>query len=137
MTHPTSPAGMTSPAPAGDWLADPAACTITFAVRNFGLRTVTGQIPLTSAVVHIGPDGEPAGLRAELDAGGIRTGHPRRDNDLRGRRFLRHRPVAGHHLRGRLDQAGANRLGGERNPHRQGHRVPGAARCRSLARPGR
>jgi polyisoprenoid-binding protein YceI len=79
---------MTSPALAGDWLADPAACTLTFAVRNFGLRTVTGQIPLTSAAVHIGPDGQPAGIRAELDAGGIRTGNPRRDNDLRGPRFL-------------------------------------------------
>jgi polyisoprenoid-binding protein YceI len=79
---------MTSPAPAGEWVADPAACTLTFAVRNLGLRTVTGQIPLTSAVVQIGPDGQPAGLRAELDAGGIRTGNPRRDQDLRGRRFL-------------------------------------------------
>ena len=79
---------MTSPAPAGDWLADPAACTLTFAVRNFGLRTVTGQIPLTSAVVQVGPDGQPAGVHAELDAAGIRTGHPRRDHDLRGRRFL-------------------------------------------------
>ena len=79
---------MTSPAPAGDWLADPAACTLTFAVRNFGLRTVTGQIPLTSAVVQVGPDGQPAGVRAELDAAGIRTGNPRRDRDLRGPRFL-------------------------------------------------
>jgi polyisoprenoid-binding protein YceI len=72
----------------GDWAADPAACTLTFAVRNFGLRTVTGQIPLTRAVIHIDPSGQPASIREELDARGIDTGNRRRDKDLRGRRFL-------------------------------------------------
>jgi polyisoprenoid-binding protein YceI len=79
MTHPTMTREVASPMRPGDWVADPAACTLAFAVRNFGLRTVTGQIPLTSAVVHVGPSGEPVS---------IRTGNPRRDNDLRGRRFL-------------------------------------------------
>ncbi len=88
MTHPTMTGGVASPVLPGDWVADPAACTLAFAVRNFGLRTVTGQIPLTSAVVHVGPGGEPVSIRAGLDARGIRTGNPRRDNDLRGRRFL-------------------------------------------------
>ena len=88
MTHPTMTREVASPVLPGDWVADPAACTLAFAVRNFGLRTVTGQIPLTSAVVHVGPSGEPVSIRAELDASGIRTGNPRRDNDLRGRRFL-------------------------------------------------
>ena len=68
----------------GDWAADPAACTLTFAVRNFVLRTVTGQIPLTSAVIHVDPGGHPASIRAELDAQGIDTGNRRRDKDLRG-----------------------------------------------------
>ena len=72
----------------GDWVADPAASTLTFAVRNFGWRTVTGRIPLTSAAVHVGPGGDPVSARAELDARGIDTGHRRRDHDLRGRRFL-------------------------------------------------
>jgi polyisoprenoid-binding protein YceI len=87
MTNPTSggTAGLTLP---GDWAAEPAASTITFAVRNFGLRTVTGQIPLSSAVVIAGPGGRPAGIRAELDARGIDTGNRRRDSDLRGPRFL-------------------------------------------------
>jgi len=88
MAHPTMTGGAASPVLPGDWVADPAACTLAFAVRNFAVRTVTGQIPLTSAVVHVGPRGEPVSLRAELDARGIRTGNPRRDNDLRGRRFL-------------------------------------------------
>jgi polyisoprenoid-binding protein YceI len=88
MTRPATAGGVTSPLLPGHWVADPAACTLAFAVRNFGLRTVTGQIPLTSAVVSVGPSGEPDSIRAELDADGIRTGNPRRDNDLRGRRFL-------------------------------------------------
>lgn len=86
----TQPA-MTStvcPVRPGDWAADPAASTLSFAVRNFGLRTVTGQIPLASAVVHVGPGGEPEYVRADLDPGGIDTGNRRRDTDLRGRRFL-------------------------------------------------
>jgi len=88
MTHPTMAAGVASPVLPGDWVADPGTCTLAFAVRNFALHTVTGQIPLTSAVVHVGPSGEPDSIRAELDADGIRTGNPRRDRDLRGRRFL-------------------------------------------------
>lgn len=88
MAHPTTTQGAASPVLPGDWVADPAACTLAFAVRNFAVRTVTGQIPLISAVVHVGPHGEPVSLRAELDAHGIRTGNVRRDHDLRGRRFL-------------------------------------------------
>jgi polyisoprenoid-binding protein YceI len=87
MTHPAM-TRTASPVRPGDWAADPAASTLSFAVRNFGLRTVTGQIPLTSAIVHIGPGGQPEHVRAELDPGGIDTGNRRRDKDLRGRRFL-------------------------------------------------
>jgi len=87
MTHPamTGPASLLRP---GDWIADPAACSLTFAVQNFRLRTVTGLIPLIGATVRVGPGGYPASIRAELDAAGIDTGHSRRDRDLRGKRFL-------------------------------------------------
>jgi polyisoprenoid-binding protein YceI len=87
MTHPAM-TSTASPVQPGDWAADPAASTLTFAVRNFALRTVTGQIPLTSAVIHVGPGGRPEHARAELDPRGIDTGNRRRDKDLRGRRFL-------------------------------------------------
>ena len=88
MTHPAVSTAEASSVPPGDWMADPAACSVAFAVQNFAVRTVTGQIPLLSAVVHVGQVGGPASVRAELDARGIRTGHLRRDSDLRGRRFL-------------------------------------------------
>jgi polyisoprenoid-binding protein YceI len=87
MTIPAA-AGTAPAAQPGEWAADLAACTVRFTVRNFALRSVTGQIPIVSAGVTIGPDGQPARVRAELDARGIDTGHQRRDNDLRGPRFL-------------------------------------------------
>ena len=83
MTSPTAGLSQTS-----EWLADPAPCTVTFAVRNFRLRTVTGQVPLANASVIVGPSGQPVSVRAELDARGIDTGNRRRDGDLRGPRFL-------------------------------------------------
>jgi polyisoprenoid-binding protein YceI len=87
MTH-AAMTGTTGYVRPGDWVADPATCSLTFAVQNFGLHTVTGRIPLVGATVHVGPGGYPVSIRAELDAAGIDTGHPRRDKDLRGRRFL-------------------------------------------------
>ncbi len=87
MTIPTA-AGTVGAAQSGEWVADLAACTVSFTVRNFGLRSVTGQVPLVSASVTVAPGGQPVSVRAELDARGIATGHRRRDSDLRGTRFL-------------------------------------------------
>jgi polyisoprenoid-binding protein YceI len=87
MTNPTA-AGTAGPAQPGEWVADLAACTVSFTVRNFGLRSVTGQVPLVSASMTVGPSGQPVSVRADLDARGIDTGHRRRDSDLRGPRFL-------------------------------------------------
>jgi len=87
MTH-AAITGTASYVRPGDWAADPAACSLTFAVQNFVLGTVTGQIPLASATVHVDAGGHPVSIRAELDADGIDTGHRRRDRDLRGTRFL-------------------------------------------------
>jgi polyisoprenoid-binding protein YceI len=87
MTNPTA-ARTAPPAQPGEWVADLAASTVSFTVRNFGLRSVTGQVPLVSASVTIGVSGQPVSVRAELDARGIDTGHRRRDSDLRGPRFL-------------------------------------------------
>jgi polyisoprenoid-binding protein YceI len=85
----SSPATQTAQlARPGRWIADGAACTVTFAVRNFGIRTVTGRLPVTGAEVTIDGNGQPARIRAELDVGGINTGHRRRDADLRGARFF-------------------------------------------------
>jgi polyisoprenoid-binding protein YceI len=87
MTNPST-AVAAGPAQPGEWIADLAASTVSLTVRNFGLRSVTGQVPLVSASVTVGPRGQPVSVRAELDARGIDTGHPRRDRDLRGARFL-------------------------------------------------
>jgi polyisoprenoid-binding protein YceI len=87
MTNPPA-AGTAPPAQPGEWVADLAACTVSFTVRNFGLRTVTGQIHLNSAALIVGPSGQPVSVRANLDARRIDTGNRRRDSDLRGPRFF-------------------------------------------------
>jgi polyisoprenoid-binding protein YceI len=87
MTNPAT-AAAAGPAQPGEWIADLAASTVSFTVRNFGLRSVIGRVPLVTASVTVGPDGQPVSVRAELDARGIDTGHPRRDRDLCGARFL-------------------------------------------------
>ena len=73
MTH-AAMTGTASYVRPGDWAADPAACSLTFAVRKFVLGTVTGQIPLASATVHVDAGGHPVSIRAELDAGGTAPG---------------------------------------------------------------
>ena len=136
MTHPTI-TGTATPVRPGDWAADPAACTLTFAVRNFGLRTVTGQIPLTSAVIHVDPGGQPVSIRAELDAQGIDTGNRRRDKDLRGHRFLATGRWPAITFRGPLHPAERNGLDDKRDPHGQRHPLPGTAPGRLPGHPSR
>lgn len=85
MTSPTTAARSAQP---GVWAADLTGCTAAFAVQHLRMRTVTGRIPVIMAELTVGPDGRPAGLRAELDACRIDTGDRRRDRDLRGPRFL-------------------------------------------------
>ena len=87
MTNSTA-AETAGPFQPGEWAADLAACTASFTVRNFGLRFVTGKIPLTRASVTVDRSGQPVSIRAELDPRGINTGNRRRDSDLRGARFL-------------------------------------------------
>lgn len=82
MTNPTA-AETPGPFQPGEWAADLAACTASFTVRNFGLRFVTGKIPLTRASVTVDRSGQPVSIRAELDPRGIDTGNRRRDSDLR------------------------------------------------------
>jgi polyisoprenoid-binding protein YceI len=52
MTGPAMTGGVASPVLPGDWVADPAGCTLAFSVRNFGLRTVTGQIAARRRQLH-------------------------------------------------------------------------------------
>ena len=54
-----------------------------FAVRNFGLKTVRGTVPIQEAWVDVGGDARPGAVFAALDLTGIDTGHARRDADLR------------------------------------------------------
>ena len=81
-------------AAAGTWTVD-ASTRAGFAVRNFGFKIVHGTIAVTAGTVEFGPEGQPSRLSGTLDPVSIDTGNPRRDNDLRGKRFL---DVANHPL---------------------------------------
>jgi polyisoprenoid-binding protein YceI len=59
-----------------------------FTVRNFGLRKVSGLVPIVAARVDVYEFGRPSAVRAELDLAGIDTGNDRRDRDLRTPRLL-------------------------------------------------
>jgi polyisoprenoid-binding protein YceI len=53
-----------------------------FAVRNLGVKTVTGCVPIRSASVEVGADGRPIAVQATLDLSALDTGNTRRDRDL-------------------------------------------------------
>ncbi len=72
----------------GRWELTPARTSVGFAVRNFGVATGRGQIPVTAAWVDVDDAGRPAAVHAELDLTRIDTGNPRRDRDLRKPRLL-------------------------------------------------
>lgn len=77
------PQATTTRLPTGRWHLLPAASTASFAVANFGFRTVTGTVPLREGTVHVDGAGAVAGLHVLLDLDGLATGSWRRDADLR------------------------------------------------------
>ena len=75
----------------GHWAIVPRSSTAGFAVRNFGLHTVRGIVPIRSATVVCEgdePDGRVTAVHAALDLAAIDTANARRDKDLRGSRLL-------------------------------------------------
>ena len=59
----------------GRWELTPARTSVGFAVRNFGVATGRGQIPVTAAWVDVDDAGRPAAVHAELDLTRIDTGN--------------------------------------------------------------
>lgn len=53
-----------------------------FAVRNFGVKTVTGQIPIQEAWVDVDGADRPIAVHASLNMAAVSTGNARRDHDL-------------------------------------------------------
>ena len=72
---------------AGQWKVDVEHSTAAFTVGNLG-HTVTGTVPILDGTVEVGPDGLPSAIYGSLDLGGIATGIPRRDKDLRKPKLL-------------------------------------------------
>ncbi|MBB2942780.1 polyisoprenoid-binding protein YceI [Actinoplanes lutulentus] len=74
---------------AGTYRIDPArsVCRLV-ATHAFGLHPVTGTMAVSGGTVTVAEDPERSIASAELDAASFTTDDPRRDRDIRGRRFL-------------------------------------------------
>jgi polyisoprenoid-binding protein YceI len=83
---------MTAAAPTllrtGRWQFVSSLTSARLAVRNFGVKTVHGQLPVLEAWVDVDASGRPTAVHATLDLAGLDTGNARRDRDLRAPRLL-------------------------------------------------
>ena len=82
----------------GTYTIDPARSGASFAAyHTIGKKPVRGEVPVRSGTVTVAAEPRRSTVSAELDVTGWRTDNPRRDKDVRGKRFLdadRH-PVIG------------------------------------------
>jgi polyisoprenoid-binding protein YceI len=73
----------------GSYLIDTARSRAEFtATHFFGLKPVDGTMPIRSGTVVVADEPRRSTVSAELDAAGFTTDDPRRDRDVRGKRFL-------------------------------------------------
>lgn len=74
---------------AGTYLLDPARSTVRFrTTHSFGLGPVSGTFDLRDGVLTVADDPGGTTVQARVEASSFRTDKPRRDTDVRGRRFL-------------------------------------------------
>lgn len=83
-----APTAVAVAVPVGRWTIDPGNSTAEFAVRNFGVNTVRGIVPIREATVIVAEGQQLSAVRAGLHLVGIDTANTKRDKDLRGRRLL-------------------------------------------------
>lgn len=83
-----APADVAVHVPVGRWTIDPGNSTAEFAVRNFGVNTVRGIVPLREGTVVVAENHQINAAHATLHIAGIDTANAKRDKDLRGRRLL-------------------------------------------------
>lgn len=62
-------------------------CTLT-AAHAFGLKPVTATMAIHGGTVTVGADPARSSASARIDAASFRSDDPRRDKDIRGKRFL-------------------------------------------------
>jgi polyisoprenoid-binding protein YceI len=73
----------------GTYLIDPARSSVRLtATHSFGLKPVDATVALRSGTVMVGTRPEQSTVSADLDAASFTTDDPRRDKDVRGKRFL-------------------------------------------------
>ena len=83
-----SPTGVAAGVPVGRWTIDPGNSAAEFAVRNFGVNTVRGTVPIREATVVVAENDRISTVHAGLHLAGIDTANAKRNRDLRGHRLL-------------------------------------------------
>jgi polyisoprenoid-binding protein YceI len=73
---------------AGTWRADPANCTIAFAVRQMVISKARGRFTGYDFTIVTGADPRHSSVTATVDVGSLDTGNPRRDKHLRSAAYL-------------------------------------------------
>src|SRR6476469_8092679 len=72
----------------GEWRIVRTNSSAQFSVRNFGVKTVRGIVPISNATVVVADGGRITAVKATLHLAGLDTANARRDKDLRGHRLL-------------------------------------------------
>jgi polyisoprenoid-binding protein YceI len=73
----------------GTYVIDPARSSVRLtATHTFGLKPVDATVALRSGTVMVGTRPDRSTVSADLDAASFTTDDPRRDKDIRGKRFL-------------------------------------------------
>jgi polyisoprenoid-binding protein YceI len=73
----------------GTYTIDPARSAAQFAAyHTIGKKPVRGEMPIRSGTVTVAAEPRRSSVSAELDAAGWRTDNPKRDKDVRSKRFL-------------------------------------------------
>ncbi|TDP94974.1 YceI family protein [Labedaea rhizosphaerae] len=73
---------------AGTWRADPANCTIAFAVRQLAISKVRGRFAAGDVTIVTGDNPQHSSVTATIGTGSLDTGNPRRDKHLRSAAYL-------------------------------------------------
>ncbi len=73
----------------GTYVIDPARSSVRLnTTHTFGLKPVEATVAIRSGTVMVGARPEQSTVSADLDAASFTTDDPRRDKDVRGKRFL-------------------------------------------------
>ncbi len=74
--------------PSGTWNVEPAATTVTIAVKKLLFLSIPMELTTTSGSISVNGDGAVSAVEINVDAGSVASGNAKRDNYVKGADFL-------------------------------------------------